>query len=81
MTDKANKLFLQITKELKNWFKYSTPRYELPATDRLLRFAYDLKMPPYFDDSAFEHFAKIIADAANVAAGSHMSTFNNCNSE
>jgi len=87
MTDEANKLFLQITKELgvpvsnfasdtnarfhKNWRKFGAPRYELPATDRLLRFAYDLKMPPYFDDSDFEHFAYIIAYAANVVAGSH----------
>jgi len=84
MTDERNKLFIEITKDLgvpvshftseinaryhKNWRKYGSPHYELPSTDKLLRFAYDLKMPPYFEDSDFEHFAKIIAYAANEAA-------------
>ena len=35
----------------------------------MLRFAYDLKMPPYFDDEDFPAFAKVIAYASNVAAG------------
>jgi len=84
MTDEGNDRFLEITKDLgvpvshfaseinaryhKNWRKYGTPDYDLPVTDRLLRFAYDLKMPPYFEDDDFEHFAKIIAYAANAAA-------------
>lgn len=84
MTDERNKLFIQITKDLgvpvshftsetnaryhKNWRKYGSPHYDLPSTDKLLRYAYDLKMPPYFEDSDFEHFAKIIAYAAGVAA-------------
>jgi len=84
MTDEGNSCFLEITRNLgvpvshfaskinvryhKNWRKYGTPEYELPETDRLLRFAYDLKMPPYFEDGDFEHFAKIIAYAANTAA-------------
>jgi dTDP-4-amino-4,6-dideoxygalactose transaminase len=52
-----------------NWRKYGAPEFDLPATDATLRFAYDLKMPPYFEDEDFPHLAKVIAYAANVAAG------------
>lgn len=84
MTNDANNLFISIAKELgvplnhfaseinaryhKNWRKYGAPHYELPQTDKLLQYAYDLKMPPYFEDRDFEHFAEIISYAANVAA-------------
>jgi len=84
MTDDANEIFIKTTKELgvpvshlrskvnarfhKNWRMYGSPTYDLPETDELLRFAYDLKMPPHFEDSDFEHFAEIIAYAANYAA-------------
>jgi dTDP-4-amino-4,6-dideoxygalactose transaminase len=52
-----------------NWRKYGAPSYELPAVDALLANAYDLKMPPYFDDADFVHLAKVISYAANVAVG------------
>merc|ERR1712167_459379 len=52
-----------------NWRKYGSPTFDLPNTDEVLRFAYDLKMPPYFDDEDFPAFAKVIAYASNVAAG------------
>merc|ERR1739848_515545 len=29
-----------------NWRKYGSPTFDLPNTDEVLRFAYDLKMPP-----------------------------------
>ena len=43
-----------------NWRKYGSPTFDLPNTDEVLRFAYDLKMPPYFDDEDFPAFAKVI---------------------
>jgi len=52
-----------------NWRKYGSPTYELPGTDKLLSTAYDLKLPPYFEDEDFVHIAKVIAYSANVAAG------------
>ena len=52
-----------------NWRKYGSPTFDLPNTDEVLRFAYDLKMPPYFDDADFPAFARVIAYAARVAAG------------
>merc|ERR1712196_676080 len=52
-----------------DWRKYGSPTFDLPNTDEVLRFAYDLKMPPYFDDEDFPAFAKVIAYASNVAAG------------
>jgi dTDP-4-amino-4,6-dideoxygalactose transaminase len=50
-----------------NWRKFGSPTFDLPQTDATLRFAYDLKMPPYFDDADFPHFAAVIAHAANLA--------------
>lgn len=52
----------------KNWRKFGAPHYDLPQTDRVLRYAYDLKMPPYFEDEDFPHIGAIIAYAANHAA-------------
>merc|ERR1719421_923294 len=52
-----------------NWRKYGSPTFDLLNTDEVLRFAYDLKMPPYFDDADFPAFARVIAHAARVAAG------------
>jgi len=52
-----------------NWRKYGSPTFDLPQTDAVLKFAYDLKMPPYFADEDFPEFARVIAYAANVAAG------------
>jgi len=53
-----------------NWRKYGAPSYELPQVDELLSTAYDLKLPPYFDDADFPHLAEVIAHAVNVAVGS-----------
>lgn len=50
-----------------NWRKYGSPTYELPTTDQLLSTAYDLKMPPYFEDEDFIHMARVIAHSVNVA--------------
>eukprot|EP00966_Prymnesium_polylepis_P323365 7379565-Prymnesium_polylepis.1 len=33
-----------------NWRKYGAPTYELPQTDGVLSSAYDLKLPPHFED-------------------------------
>ena len=52
-----------------NWRKYGSPTYELPQTDALLAAAYDLKLPPYFEDADMAHLATVIAYAANVAVG------------
>ena len=52
-----------------NWRKYGSPTFELPKTDALLATAYDLKLPPYFDDPDFVHLARVIAYSANIAAG------------
>jgi len=52
-----------------NWRKYGAPSYELPQVDSLLATAYDLKLPPYFDDADFLHLANVIAYSANVAVG------------
>merc|ERR1711998_461420 len=38
-----------------NWRKYGSPTYELPNTDSLLSSAYDLKLPPHFEDSDMAH--------------------------
>lgn len=50
-----------------NWRKYGSPTFDLPATDNLLATAYDLKLPPYFDDADFVHLARVIAHSVNVA--------------
>ena len=52
-----------------NWRHYGAPSYELPQVDALLANAYDLKMPPYFDDADFPHLAEVIAYSALVAVG------------
>merc|ERR1740121_813468 len=52
-----------------NWRKYGAPEFDLPNTDATLRYAYDLKMPPYFDDADFPHLAEVIAYSANYAVG------------
>jgi len=52
-----------------NWRKYGAPTYDLPNTDALLSTAYDLKLPPHFEDSDMGHLASVIAYAANVAVG------------
>jgi len=53
----------------KNWRKFGAPAYELPKTDNILKFGYDLKMPPYFDDSDFPHIGACIAYSVNEALG------------
>ena len=50
-----------------NWRKYGSPTFDLPATDSLLATAYDLKLPPYFEDEDFVHLARVIAHSVNVA--------------
>jgi len=52
-----------------NWRKYGAPEFDLPNTDATLRYAYDLKMPPYFEDADFPHLAEVIAYSANYAVG------------
>mmetsp|Transcript_17293 Transcript_17293/g.41355 ORF Transcript_17293/g.41355 Transcript_17293/m.41355 type:complete len:486 (-) Transcript_17293:162-1619(-) len=52
-----------------NWRMYGSPEYELPQTDDLLATAYDLKLPPHFEDRDMRHIAEIIAYAANLATG------------
>lgn len=42
---------------------------DLPATDRALAAAYDLKLPPHFLDEDFVHLARNIAHAAVVTVG------------
>lgn len=49
-----------------NWRGYGGPVQDLPATDAALATAYDLKLPPHFDDEDFAHLAKNIAYAARV---------------
>ncbi|CAM9265399.1 unnamed protein product [Scytosiphon promiscuus] len=49
-----------------NWRGYGGPVQDLPGTDAALATAYDLKLPPHFEDSDFEHIAKNIAYAARV---------------
>ena len=53
----------------RNWRKYGAPTYDLPNTDKVLSAAYDLKLPPHFEDSDMTHLASVIAYAANVAVG------------
>jgi dTDP-4-amino-4,6-dideoxygalactose transaminase len=57
-----------------NWRKYGAPSYDLPQVDELLGTAYDLKLPPYFEDDDFVHLANVIAYSANVAVGKEMAT-------
>lgn len=52
-----------------NWRQYGSPTVDLPQTDALLANAYDLKLPPYFEDGDFEHLAEVIAYSANKATG------------
>jgi len=52
-----------------NWRKYGSPVVDLPKTDALLANAYDLKLPPHFEDEDFVHLATVIAYSANVAVG------------
>ncbi|CAM9458727.1 unnamed protein product [Ectocarpus sp. 4 AP-2014] len=81
-TEEENKAFQAKTKEMGvplnwlrspvnaryhvNWRGYGGPVQDLPATDAALATAYDLKLPPHFDDKDFAHLAKIIAYAARV---------------
>lgn len=53
----------------KNWEKYGTPVYDLPQTDAVLEYSYDMKMPPDFEDADFPHIGHIIAYAVNFATG------------
>ena len=49
-----------------NWRGYGGPVQDLPSTDAALAAAYDLKLPPHFDDEDFDHIAKNIAYAARM---------------
>jgi dTDP-4-amino-4,6-dideoxygalactose transaminase len=53
----------------KNWRKFGAPAFDLPKTDEILAYGYDLKMPPYFEDSDFPHIGACIAYAVDVAMG------------
>lgn len=50
-----------------NWRGFGGPVQDLPATDRALAAAYDLKLPPHFNDKDLTHVGQIIAYAARVA--------------
>jgi len=85
VTEQENAKFREITTELgvplgwftssvnarfhKNWRKYGTPRYDLPKTDKVLEFSYDMKMPPDFEIEDFQHIGHVIAYAVNKAKG------------
>lgn len=58
---------------LLSWRKFGAPAFDLPKTDSILSFGYDLKMPPYFEDTDFVQIGKIIAYAANIASGTVVS--------
>lgn len=49
-----------------NWRGYGGPVQDLPSTDAALYDAYDLKLPPHFEDEDFDHIAKNIAYAARM---------------
>jgi dTDP-4-amino-4,6-dideoxygalactose transaminase len=53
----------------KNWEKYGTPVYDLPQTDNILEYSYDMKCPPDFDNEDYPHIAHCIAYAVNKAVG------------
>ena len=84
-TEEENAKFREITTELgvnlgwftssvnarfhKNWEKYGTPKYDLPQTDKVLEFSYDMKMPPDFETEDFQHIGHVISYAVNKAKG------------
>mmetsp|Transcript_14316 Transcript_14316/g.21601 ORF Transcript_14316/g.21601 Transcript_14316/m.21601 type:complete len:282 (+) Transcript_14316:1-846(+) len=49
----------------KNWRKFGAPHFDLPQTDHILRYSYDLKLPPIFTSSDIEHIANILDYAAS----------------
>ncbi|CAM9833444.1 unnamed protein product [Pylaiella littoralis] len=49
-----------------NWRGYGGPVQDMPGTDAALYAAYDLKLPPHFDDEDFGHIAENIAYAARA---------------
>lgn len=55
-----------------NWRGFGGPVQDLPTTDSALALAYDLKLPPHFEDEDFVHLAKIIAHAARVTVGRNL---------
>ena len=54
-----------------NWRGFGGPVQDLPATDRALATAYDLKLPPHFNDEDMVHVGEIIAYAARATIRSH----------
>lgn len=54
-----------------NWRGFGSPTQDLPSTDDALATAYDLKLPPHFEDEDFEHLAGVIAYAACVTFGGY----------
>lgn len=50
-----------------NWRKFGVPSYDLPQTHALLWFAYDLKLPPQFEDEDISHIATILLYALDFA--------------
>jgi dTDP-4-amino-4,6-dideoxygalactose transaminase len=85
VTEEENAKFREITTELgvnlgwftssvnarfhKNWEKYGTPKYDLPQTDKVLEYSYDMKMPPDFETEDFQHIGHVISYAVNKAKG------------
>ena len=43
--------------------------YDLPQTDNILEYSYDMKCPPDFDNEDYPHIAHCIAYAVNKAVG------------
>jgi len=50
-----------------NWRKFGVPAYDLPQTNALLWFAFDLKLPPHFEDADFPPIAKILLYSLDFA--------------
>ena len=55
-------------RNFENW-KYAPSAVPLPFTKELIAAAIDVRLPAEFEDEDFPHLAKVIAYAANVAAG------------
>lgn len=52
-----------------NWRGFGGPVQDLPVTDQALAAAYDLKLPPHFNDEDLAHVGQIIAYSARTAIG------------
>lgn len=67
--ERRNKVFESDTlpRWHQNWRGFGVPPYDLPLTNALLRFSFDLKLPPYFEEKDFPHIANIILHSLDYA--------------